>query len=95
MLLKVCGTDGVTYRTICDLRSQPNVRVDYGGINYGIEYTKYILLLFIAGNCVTLTANETVNTFCARVRASGRCPNRTNCSTITVPSDGCCPICGR
>ena len=30
--LKVCGTDGVTYRTICDLKSQPNVRVDYGGI---------------------------------------------------------------
>jgi len=28
---QVCGTDGVTYQSICALRIQPDVRFDYRG----------------------------------------------------------------
>ena len=31
---------------------------------------------------------------CEMVREAKRCPNMTDCTRMTRPSDGCCPICG-
>lgn len=39
--------------------------------------------------------NETVTDFCARVRNRRRCRSQQNCNTIVLPTDGCCPICGK
>ena len=39
--------------------------------------------------------SRTVSDHCARVRSSSRCTMRRNCNNRIMPSDGCCPICGK
>ena len=39
--------------------------------------------------------NRTVRDHCERVRNSRRCAMRTGCNDRVMPSDGCCPICGK
>ena len=38
---------------------------------------------------------ESVSDHCERVRSSSRCETRSNCANMVLPSDGCCPICGK
>jgi reversion-inducing cysteine-rich kazal motif protein len=72
--LQVCGTDGITYDNICDLKSNSaNARVDYRGACMGAETDELVNAMCTrlrgSGRCSNLTGCR------YRIRPSdGCCP---------------------
>lgn len=54
--------------------------------------TSHILL---TGACLESHVNETIESFCKRVRDGNHCKIPTDCKKVIKPTDGCCPICGK
>lgn len=81
VLLQVCGSDGVTYQDVATLRAQGgNVRVDYRGPCDDSDSDQ----------------DDTPATRCKMVKDVRKmCPNITGCARMVMPSDGCCPMCGK
>ena len=79
-MVQVCGSDGVTYHDVATLRAQGgNVRVDYRGPCEDVESDE----------------DDTPATRCQMVRSRNMCSNITGCDRMVMPSDGCCPVCGK
>ena len=53
------------------------------------------VVFFSTGQCMEVMDTESVSDHCERVRSSSRCETRSNCANMVLPSDGCCPICGK
>ena len=45
------------------------------------------------GGC-EFSLGEVIEDRCAQVRDSGMCADLTDCETVIIPDDGCCPVCG-
>ena len=45
------------------------------------------------GECID-SDGEVAQDICALVQKSGRCADLTDCETVIIPDDGCCPVCG-
>ena len=78
-LLQVCGTDGETYSSICELRfNSGNARPDHRGACEEEEGDDTV-----NNKCMRLRRSGR----CAAIAAA--------CRARIIPDDGCCPICGR
>ena len=80
LLWKVCATDGVTYPDEATMRTVGgNVRIDY------------------MGRCDDPDSidDDTPRQRCMQVRENGRCPSLQGCAMRVLPSDACCPVCGK
>ena len=70
----------MTYHDVATLRAQGgNVRVDYRGPCEDVESDE----------------DDTPATRCQMVRSRNMCSNITGCDRMVMPSDGCCPVCGK
>ena len=76
---QVCGTDGVTYNSICHLRSQSaNAQVDYkGACEDGDDKKPWEI-------CRSIKDEKKL---CEDTQET--------CTRRVLSKDGCCPICGR